>query len=110
MPVDALKTTLQVEGAQGLKVLGSKIAAGGPFVLWHGALAASTATYADLALARLSHAPCRDTLVIGCLFQDCVSGLREYWHQEFACRYMESMDALLLKRCRAGLWGITLGL
>lgn len=44
MPVDALKTTLQVEGAQGVKVLGSKIAAGGPLVLWHGALAASTAT------------------------------------------------------------------
>ena len=49
MPVDALKTTLQVEGAQGVKVLGSKIAAGGPFVLWHGALAASGATYDTLA-------------------------------------------------------------
>lgn len=45
MPVDALKTTLQVEGAAGMSVLGNKIRAGGPFVLWHGAIAASSATF-----------------------------------------------------------------
>eukprot|EP01083_Nonionella_stella_P020039 55594_1 len=44
MPIDATKTTLQVHGAPGLKILGSKIRAGGPTVLWHGSLAAYTAT------------------------------------------------------------------
>ncbi|CAD7695982.1 unnamed protein product [Ostreobium quekettii] len=44
MPVDACKTMLQVEGAKGLKVLGSKVTKGGPTVLYHGALAASAAT------------------------------------------------------------------
>ncbi len=46
MPVDALKTTLQVEGKAGLKLLGEKIRASksGPFVLWHGAFAAFSAT------------------------------------------------------------------
>ena len=52
---------LQVEGAQGVKVLGSKIAAGGPLVLWHGALAASTATCATPPVACI--AAC-----VGCLF------------------------------------------
>ena len=41
MPVDALKTTLQVQGAQGLSVLSNKIATGGPFVLFHGAIGAN---------------------------------------------------------------------
>jgi hypothetical protein len=45
MPVDALKTTLQVEGANGMRVLVSKVGHGGPSVLWHGALAASGATF-----------------------------------------------------------------
>ena len=45
MPVDALKTTLQVQGAQGLSVLSNKIATGGPFVLFHGAIGAMTATF-----------------------------------------------------------------
>jgi len=44
MPVDACKTMLQVEGATGLKKLGNKLRAGGPTVLYHGALAASAAT------------------------------------------------------------------
>lgn len=44
MPIDALKTTLQVEGAQGLKLLSSKIKVGGPFVLYHGSLGAASAT------------------------------------------------------------------
>lgn len=42
--IDALKTTLQVEGAKGLPVLKGRIAAGGPLVLYHGALATYSAT------------------------------------------------------------------
>lgn len=37
MPVDALKTTLQVEGAKGLAVLGAKVRGGGPLTLWRAA-------------------------------------------------------------------------
>lgn len=44
MPIDAMKTTLQVEGAQGLAVLRGRIAAGGPSVLYHGAIATYSAT------------------------------------------------------------------
>lgn len=44
MPIDALKTTLQVEGAKGLPVLRSRIAQGGPLTLYHGALATYSAT------------------------------------------------------------------
>lgn len=43
MPVDALKTSLQVEGAAGLGLLKNKISVGGPRVLYHGALAAYSA-------------------------------------------------------------------
>lgn len=42
--VDALKTTLQVEGAKGLAVLRGRIGAGGPLVLYHGAIATYSAT------------------------------------------------------------------
>ena len=35
---------MQVEGPKGLKLLGNKLAAQGPLVLWHGSLAAATAT------------------------------------------------------------------
>eukprot|EP01026_Neomeris_dumetosa_P077077 TRINITY_DN82_c3_g1_i3.p1 TRINITY_DN82_c3_g1~~TRINITY_DN82_c3_g1_i3.p1 ORF type:complete len:321 (-),score=32.26 TRINITY_DN82_c3_g1_i3:119-1057(-) len=45
MPVDALKTTLQVEGAKGIPTLANKIGKGGPLVLWHGSLAAVSATF-----------------------------------------------------------------
>lgn len=45
MPIDALKTTLQVEGANGLKTLSLKLKNGGPTVLWHGSLGAMTATF-----------------------------------------------------------------
>ncbi|MEW5298010.1 MAG: hypothetical protein WDW36_001174 [Sanguina aurantia] len=44
MPVDALKTILQVEGKNGIPALMSKIKVGGPSVLYHGALAAWLAT------------------------------------------------------------------
>ena len=44
MPVDSLKTTMQVEGSKGMQVLAQKVAKGGPAALYHGALAASAAT------------------------------------------------------------------
>lgn len=46
MPVDALKTIMQVEGKNGFPALVAKVRAGGPTVLYHGALAASAATFA----------------------------------------------------------------
>jgi hypothetical protein len=46
MPVDAMKTIMQVEGKGGLAALGAKVKVGGPTVLYHGALAASAATFA----------------------------------------------------------------
>ncbi|EDQ88693.1 uncharacterized protein MONBRDRAFT_37290 [Monosiga brevicollis MX1] len=46
MPIDTCKTIMQVEGKQGLSKLGAKIRVGGPGVLYHGALAAMSATFA----------------------------------------------------------------
>ena len=40
MPIDACKTILQVEGANGLQKLGEKIGKGGIIVLWHGSIGA----------------------------------------------------------------------
>ena len=45
MPIDCLKTTLQVEGSKGVKLLGQKIRSGGPQVLWHGAGGTISATF-----------------------------------------------------------------
>merc|ERR1740138_417300 len=45
MPIDACKTILQVEGANGLQKLGAKIKTGGIGVLWHGSIGAMTATF-----------------------------------------------------------------
>ncbi|KAL6756341.1 mitochondrial carrier protein [Haematococcus lacustris] len=45
MPVDAMKTIMQVEGKKGLPSLVAKVQKGGPTVLYHGALAASAATF-----------------------------------------------------------------
>jgi len=45
MPIDACKTILQVEGADGLQKLGAKIRKGGPLVLYHGSIGAMTATF-----------------------------------------------------------------
>lgn len=45
MPVDALKTIMQVEGKGGAAALREKIRVGGVPVLYHGALAASAATF-----------------------------------------------------------------
>jgi len=44
MPIDAIKTTLQAEGAQGRALLVTKVTSQGAGVLWHGAGAAATAT------------------------------------------------------------------
>jgi len=44
MPIDTMKTVLQVEGAKGGSVLKAKIAKGGPGVMYHGALGAAGAT------------------------------------------------------------------
>jgi len=44
MPVDSLKTIMQVEGKGAVAKLQAKIRAGGPFVLWYGALASASAT------------------------------------------------------------------
>ncbi|CAM9820022.1 unnamed protein product [Discosporangium mesarthrocarpum] len=45
MPVDTTKTIMQVEGKDGLPSLIKKVKTGGPPVLYHGALAASAATF-----------------------------------------------------------------
>ncbi|CAM9671885.1 unnamed protein product [Ectocarpus sp. 12 AP-2014] len=44
MPVDTTKTIMQVEGKKGFPALVNKVKVGGPTVLYHGALAASSAT------------------------------------------------------------------
>ncbi|CAM9490651.1 unnamed protein product, partial [Ectocarpus sp. 13 AM-2016] len=44
-PIDAYKTTLQVSGAEGTKLLAEKVAANGPTVLFEGALATASATF-----------------------------------------------------------------
>lgn len=46
MPIDTMKTMLQVEGANGWKVMANKVKTNGPSVLFHGSIAASTATFA----------------------------------------------------------------
>ena len=45
MPIDTTKTIMQVEGKNGFSILKAKIGKSGPKVLFHGALAASGATY-----------------------------------------------------------------
>lgn len=45
MPIDACKSSLQVNGKEGLQILGAKIKAGGPFIMWHGGGAAAGATF-----------------------------------------------------------------
>ncbi|GAB0494415.1 hypothetical protein MMPV_005708 [Pyropia vietnamensis] len=45
MPVDAVKTSLQVNGASGLRLLLTKARTGGVPVFYHGALGAAAATY-----------------------------------------------------------------
>jgi len=46
MPIDTLKTTMQVEGKAGVAVLGTKMRASGVNVLYHGSLAAFAANLA----------------------------------------------------------------
>ena len=45
MPIDTLKTIMQVEGKHGLSLLRNKVHLGGPRVFFHGAMAASGATF-----------------------------------------------------------------
>jgi hypothetical protein len=45
MPVDTVKTILQVEGKNGISKLSTKIKANNPTVLYYGAIGASTATF-----------------------------------------------------------------
>jgi hypothetical protein len=45
MPVDAVKTIMQVEGKNGFAALMNKVKLGGPVVLYDGAVAASVATF-----------------------------------------------------------------
>merc|ERR1719201_951965 len=45
MPIDACKTILQVEGANGLQAPSAKISKGGIRVLWDGSIGAMTATF-----------------------------------------------------------------
>ena len=44
MPIDTLKTTMQVEGKDGLKLLRNKVKAS-PLCLWHGSAGAVSATF-----------------------------------------------------------------
>lgn len=46
MPVDTIKTMMQVEGKEGISKLKVKMRASGPSVFFHGALGASAATFA----------------------------------------------------------------
>jgi len=45
MPVDTFKTTMQVEGKNGLSKLFAKVKAHGPLVFWHGSIASAAATF-----------------------------------------------------------------
>eukprot|EP01147_Barroeca_monosierra_P006149 gene6149-7400_t len=45
MPIDTVKTVMQVEGHDGLNKLRAKVKAGGPGVVFHGSLAALSATF-----------------------------------------------------------------
>ena len=45
MPIDALKTTMQVEGKNGINILKNKVSNNGIRVLYHGTLASMTATF-----------------------------------------------------------------
>ncbi|GIL87123.1 hypothetical protein Vretifemale_15232 [Volvox reticuliferus] len=45
MPVDTCKTIMQVEGKGALKALAAKVRTGGPWVLYHGAMASAAATF-----------------------------------------------------------------
>jgi len=45
-PIDTAKTAMQVEGADGLKQLGSRIASQGPAPLYQGSIASAVATFA----------------------------------------------------------------
>ncbi len=45
MPIDAVKTTLQVKGKPGLSILKTKIINHNPSILYHGTIASMSATF-----------------------------------------------------------------
>jgi len=45
MPIDACKSSLQVNGQDGLRILASKVKSSGPQTLWHGGIATASATF-----------------------------------------------------------------
>jgi len=45
MPVDTFKTTMQVNGKDGITKLFAKVKTSGPLVFWHGSIAAAAATF-----------------------------------------------------------------
>ena len=45
MPIDTIKTTLQVHGKPGISIVMSKYRASGPSIFFHGSIASATATY-----------------------------------------------------------------
>lgn len=57
MPLDTLKTMMQVEGASGLGILREKLAVGGPRVLFHGASGLVTSAVRPCVPARAAPAP-----------------------------------------------------
>lgn len=65
MPIDTVKTIMQVEGAQGITMLRAKVAKGGIRVFYSGALAASGATFAGHFPWFFTH----NLLVRGCCFR-----------------------------------------
>jgi hypothetical protein len=45
MPIDTIKTSLQVHGKPGISIIMSKYRASGPSIFFHGSIASATATY-----------------------------------------------------------------
>jgi len=45
MPIDTIKTTMQVEGANGISMLRQKFAARGPTIFYYGAMGSAFATF-----------------------------------------------------------------
>ena len=66
MPVDTVKTCMQVEGSAGLAMLKKKVQAGGIRVFYSGALAASSATFAGHYREQAAWPCC--SLLLPCVF------------------------------------------
>jgi len=66
MPLDTIKTIMQVEGTQGIPKLRAKIRTGGPLVMWHGAMGAMGATFAGPSLAFAYHSSNKSSFTCQC--------------------------------------------